>query len=143
MTISPQATISETPHRVVVGVDGSEGSDRALAWAAAEAERSGAILQVVTAFKPGYEFITPDEVRESMLQVIDRATSQVAALAPTVKVEGDYHEGSPAEVLINTGHHADLLVVGSRGQGGFRGLLLGSVSQQCSLHADCPVVIVP
>ena len=143
MTISPQATISETPHRVLVGVDGSEGSDRALAWAAAEAERSGAILQVVTAFKPGYEFITPDEVRKSMLQVIDRATSQVAALAPTVKVEGDYHEGPPAEVLINAGHHADLLVVGSRGQGGFRGLLLGSVSQQCSLHADCPVVIVP
>ena len=141
MTTTPQA--SPAPHRVVVGVDGSEGSDRALAWAAAEADRRNAILDVVTAFNPGYEFITPDEVQGSMQAVIDRAIGQVAASYPTVSVEGVHHEGSPAEILINAGHHADLLVVGSRGRGGFRGLLLGSVSQQCSQHADCPVVIVP
>ena len=52
------------------------------------------------------------------------------------------HEGSPAEILIEASRDADLLVVGSRGLGGFKGLLLGSVSQQCSQHARCPIVIV-
>jgi nucleotide-binding universal stress UspA family protein len=58
-------------------------------------------------------------------------------------VERVVREGQPAEVLVEAAEDADLLVVGSRGLGGFRGLLLGSVGQQCAHHARCPVVIVP
>ena len=65
MTTQSQASNPTKPRRVVVGVDGSEPSDRALNWAAAEADRSHAVLEVVAAFNPGYEFITPDEVRET------------------------------------------------------------------------------
>jgi len=59
-----------------------------------------------------------------------------------VEIERRVVEGRPAAVLVNESQGADLLVVGSRGHGGFAGLLLGSVSQQCAHHAACPVVIV-
>ena len=129
-------------HRVVVGVDGSDGCSKALEWAAAEANRIGAILEVNAVYAPGYEFITPDEVQQTMQDLIDEAIDRVAALAPGVAIEGMTHVGSPARTLIEASWGADLLVVGSRGLGGFTGLLLGSVSQQCSLHAHCPILIV-
>ena len=66
----------------------------------------------------------------------------IATVAPGVTFKGVTHEGPAAKVLLEASEGADLLVVGSRGLGGFSGLLLGSVSQQCSLHAHCPVVIV-
>jgi len=66
----------------------------------------------------------------------------VAKLAPGVTTVGHTHEESPAVVLIEASEGADLLVVGSRGLGGFKGLVLGSVSQQCSHHARCPITIV-
>ncbi len=129
-------------HRVVVGVDGSEGGRKALEWAAAEAHRIGAILEVNTAYAPGYEFITPDEVQQTMQEMIDEAIDHVTTLAPGVTVKGLTHEGPPARMLIEASWGADLLVLGSRGLGGFAGLLLGSVSEQCSLHAHCPILIV-
>jgi nucleotide-binding universal stress UspA family protein len=60
-----------------------------------------------------------------------------------IELEADAVEGPPADTLIAAGRDAELLVVGSRGRGGFAGLLLGSVSQQCAQHAPCPVVILP
>jgi nucleotide-binding universal stress UspA family protein len=128
--------------RIVVGVDGSENGDRALDWAAAQAERTGAVLEMRTSYGPGYVFVTPSEVDQAMRHVLDAASARVAKVAPKVVMEGKSHEGSPATDLIEASEGADLLVVGSRGLGGFRGLLLGSVSHQCSLHARCPVVIV-
>ncbi len=77
-----------------------------------------------------------------MQALVDEAIGQVAALAPSVATRGFAEEGSPAHVLIEAGTDAELLVVGSRGLGGFKGLLLGSVSQQCSQHARCSVMIV-
>lgn len=128
--------------RVVVGIDGSEPSARALAWAAAEAARLGATLELHAAFDPGYTFVAPDEVEEELRARIDEATAQVHELAPGVNVTGVTHQKSPAAALIEASRGADLLVVGSRGRGGFAGMLLGSVSLNCSLHAHCPVVIV-
>ncbi len=122
-------------HRIVVGVDGSEIAMRALDWAAAEPDRAGAVLEIHTAYELGYEFITHDEVLTSMGRRVEEAVSRVAELAPRVTTTRGMHEESPEEVLIEASDGADLLVVGSRGLGGFKGLLLGSVSQKCCLRA--------
>jgi nucleotide-binding universal stress UspA family protein len=142
MTTATTAQGKTPTHRVVVGIDGSEGSNRALEWAATEAVRRGAVLEAHTSYGPGYVFITPHEVHQAMQHLLDKAESHVVDLAPGLAFKGVIHEGSAAKFLIEASKGADLLVVGSRGLGGFSGLLLGSVSQQCSLHAHCPIVIV-
>jgi nucleotide-binding universal stress UspA family protein len=129
-------------HRVVVGIDGSHASDRALEWAAAEAARSGAVLEGHASYGSGYVFISSKEVHMALKKVVDQAAAHVADVAPGVTFTGVTHEGPAAKDLIDASKGADLLVVGSRGLGGFSGLLLGSVSQQCALHAHCPIVIV-
>jgi nucleotide-binding universal stress UspA family protein len=133
--------------RIVVGVDGSSSSDRALEWAIAEAQRSGAALHLVAAWMfpmaLGYAFTsTVKEVRESAQDVIDRAMARVGEVAPGVPVTGETTEQTPAPALVAAAKGADMLVVGSRGLGGFEGLLLGSVSQYCTRHATCSVVVV-
>jgi nucleotide-binding universal stress UspA family protein len=143
MTTSPAGPESATPiHRIVVGIDGSRGGDRALEWAAAEAARSGAVLEGHACYDPGYVFISREEVQMSLKRAIETAGIHVAEIAPGVTFEGVTHEGPAAKDLIDVSKGADLLVVGSRGLGGFSGLFLGSVSQQCALHAHCPIVIV-
>ena len=129
-------------HRIVVGIDGSTGGDRALEWAAAQAARSGAVLEGHASYDPGYVFVSRDEVEMSLQKALDKAAALVAEIAPGVTFKGVTHEGSPAKDLIDASKGADLLVVGSRGLGGFSGLFLGSVSQQCAVHAHCPIVIV-
>jgi nucleotide-binding universal stress UspA family protein len=126
----------------VVGIDGSEGSHRALEWAATEAARNGGVLEVHAVYSQGYAFVTPHEVERAMQRLLDDAATQIADVAPGVAFKGVIDEGSAAQILIEASKGAELLVVGSRGRGGFSGLLLGSVSQQCSLHAHCPIVIV-
>lgn len=140
---SPPETASPEPSvTIVVGVDGSRGSLRAVEWAAAEARRRGGVLEIHTAYNPGYVFVTADDVRQAMQRIIEEATSAAAEVAPDIPVRGIAHEATPARSLITASRDADLLVVGSRGLGGFAGLLLGSVSQKCSLHAHCTTVIV-
>lgn len=129
-------------HRVVVGIDGSHAGDRALEWAAAEAARSGAALEGHASYGSGYAFISSEEVQMFLKQVIEQAATRISENYPGVSFTGFTHEGSAAKDLIDASKGADLLVVGSRGLGGFSGLLLGSVSQQCALHAHCPIVIV-
>jgi nucleotide-binding universal stress UspA family protein len=75
--------------------------------------------------------------------MIDRAIEKVAEDVAGLDIEPRVLEGNTPQVLLERGKEADVLVVGSRGFGGFRGLLLGSVSQQCVEHATCPVVVVP
>ena len=144
--MSTETVISEGStgrgHRIVVGVDGSPESMRAVDWAAAEADRRGAVLDIRTAYEPGYEFITHEEVQRTMERLVDEVEARVAEVAPGVRTSSGTAEASPAAVLIEASDGADLLVVGSRGRGGFTGLLLGSVSQQCSLHSRCPIAIV-
>ena len=133
---------SGEPHRIVVGVDGSDNADRALEWATIQAEGTGSLLEIHAAFGPAYVFLAPSEVEATTRQLVEDAARRARHLAPQVAIDCVTHDGSPAPVLLEASAGADLLVVGSRGLGGFGGLLLGSVSQQCVMHAACPVVVV-
>jgi nucleotide-binding universal stress UspA family protein len=138
---------------IVVGVDGSEGALLALRFALAEARLRGAQVRAVSAWHVpalAYEgaFAAPDtrlreDVAAEMRRALERAIEAAADVAPEVTVDTVVREGPPPTVLLDEAADADLLVVGSRGLGGFRGLLLGSVGQQCAHHASCPLVIVP
>jgi nucleotide-binding universal stress UspA family protein len=82
------------------------------------------------------------ELEDYTRDTLTRAVSEATAGHPSVRVEARVAEGPAAEALISASHRASLLVVGSRGHGGFVGLLLGSVSQQCVTHAPCPVMVM-
>jgi len=135
---------------IVVGIDGSEAAKEALRWALEEARLRRSRLQAVYAWlRPqiggrGYiplEFLDPDVLRELAQERLDGFVDEVGQSAD-LKIESVAVEGPAAKVLVEAAKQAELLVVGSRGHGGFAGLLLGSVSQQCAQHAPCPVVIV-
>jgi nucleotide-binding universal stress UspA family protein len=145
-------TNSRQEARVVVGVDGSPGSLHALSWAAREARARDATLEVVAAWTYPTPVllipVAPDpptvkSLRTEARGMIDRALEKVAEDVAGLDIEPRVLEGNAPQVLLERGKEADVLVVGSRGFGGFRGLLLGSVSQQCVQHATCPVVVVP
>jgi len=145
-----RATQSFAMAQIVVGVDGSEASMRALEWAADEARRRHAHLRVVHAwlevFVDGY-FVAPavyerEAVEAAARETLDKAVASVPDGSPAIDVEPVLVHGQPAAVLLDEAEHADLVVVGSRGHGGFAGLLLGSVSQRVVHHAPCPVVVV-
>jgi nucleotide-binding universal stress UspA family protein len=148
-----QAGAGERPQgRIVVGVDGSEHSLRALRWALEEASFRKARLEAVTAWHTtytgdvgfgGYAPIDPAQLEAGARVLLEDALEQVSADASSVPVESVVVEGTAAQALLATAKGADLLVVGNRGRGGFRGLLLGSVSSQCVHHAPCPVVVIP
>lgn len=139
--------------RIVVGVDGSDESIVACTWAVEEAARRGAELVAVIAWSAPAWFAlegggAPEqerlagELRDAAAATLDRVLEPVLGERP-VPVERQVVEGNAVEALLHAAHHADLLVVGARGLGGFRGLLLGSVSAQLLHHATCPVVVVP
>ena len=139
---------------IVVGIDGSAGSQAALRFAAAEARLRKAKLRLVAAWSLTYvaapigmmapidDALLP-ELQKNARAVIDHAVAEVLGAATDIEIEKTIAEGSPAQVLVDAAQGADLLVVGTRGHGGFAGLLLGSVSQQIAHHAPCPIVIVP
>ena len=137
---------------IVVGVDGSPESLAALRWAAQEARLRGAMLRAVHAwfmpmvFTSGPPLLVLPEAGDELGEEGDKVLSDaLEAVAPDVEglaLERSVVEGSAAHCLLRAAEGADLLVLGSRGHGGFHGLLLGSVSQQCAHHAPCPVVIV-
>jgi nucleotide-binding universal stress UspA family protein len=139
--------------RIVVGVDGSPESERALQWAEAEAARRSAALDVVHAWMTPYPLNPPDyvidptpfEVRGA--ELLHWATSSLAGVAGSEHAPAEIRpvlvRDVPVNALIQAAEGAELLVVGSRGRGGFSGLLLGSVSQNCVQHAPCPVTVIP
>jgi len=137
--------------RIVVGVDGSQSSDSALAWALEHARRTGDEVQVVYAWRypdigdllsaNPFE-LQHDELEAEAARVLRHAHDRVGTPAD-VRIDPVLAMGRAAEALLRAAAAADLLVVGSRGRGGFTGLLLGSVSQHCVQHATCPVVVVP
>jgi nucleotide-binding universal stress UspA family protein len=145
--------MSESQQRIVVGVEGSGGAKAALRWAIREAEIRGAVIDVVTTFASTYVPASPDfnyvpldpadleaEVHKMQDAVVDEVLADLNG--STVEIRRRVMRGRPADTLIAVAEGADMLVVGSRGRGGFRGLLLGSVSQQIAHHGSCPVVIV-
>ena len=144
---------------VVVGIDGSAGSAAALHWATSEARLRKAPLRLVHAWTFGYAGVagggfggdlglgSSDDVGLSELhraaeRLLEDATAELSPAIEDIEIERLVVEGPAAAVLVGAVSADDLLVVGSRGHGGFAGLLLGSVSQQCAHHAPCPVVIV-
>ena len=137
--------------RIVVGVDGSEGSRRALRWAIGQAVARGADLQAVIVWQRTFDY-GRDRYWPADMDIAEGARSRLAATiaeeeqaaaAPGVVTEQLALEGEPGQALCTFAADADLLVVGSRGLGGFAGLVLGSVSTKCAHHSHCPVVIVP
>ena len=136
---------------IVVGVDGSEASKDALRWALEEARlRRSPLLAVYAWLFPqiggrGYipsELLDPELLRATAQEQLDGFVADLAGESDGVEIEHVVRQGPAAQVLVEAAEEAELLVVGSRGRGGFAGLLLGSVSQQCAHHAACPVVIV-
>lgn len=136
---------------ILVGHDGSECAQAALRWAARLAARAGLDLRVLRAWslttaptpaswEPG--FVPPLSDYETAVR--DELAAQVAAarLDPAVRVTTHVLHRPPAHGLVEAAGGADLLVVGARGRGGFTGLVLGSVSDQCVHHAPCPVTVV-
>jgi nucleotide-binding universal stress UspA family protein len=145
---------SAAPSVIAVGMDGSEHARRALRWAIDEARFRGAALRVVTAWHvplvvqergsgsaPPAMVSLEDLVRDAAEGVGSSAVDEVRdagveALEPVIR------EGQAADVLVDVSTGADLLVIGSRGHGGFSGLLAGSVSMQCVQHSHCPTTVV-
>jgi nucleotide-binding universal stress UspA family protein len=132
--------------RIVVGVDGSPEAAAALAWALDMAEPRHATVDTVHAFwcPSDSELLISGltEQQHKASDVLRSAVEPAAAAHPGLCIQQQVIEGSPAPVLIDACVGADLLVVGSRGRGGFAGLLLGSVSQQCVHYAPCPIAVV-
>ena len=138
---------------VVVGVDGSPNSMAALEWAAKHLnEHGGGTLKAVmswtypaaavTSMGIGGSVPPADAMQEATVEALDAFVGEVTIPA-SITVERIAVEGSPASELLAQSEHADLLVIGKRGHGGFLGLLIGSVTNQVVNHAACPVVVVP
>lgn len=138
--------------KVIVGTDGSPASARAVEWAAHEARAHGALLEILHGWTmplmvdPGGMVpmvgVSPDEMQRQAERVVAGAITVAKAIAGDY-VMGKVEQRSPAGYLVEESRRADLVVVGSRGHGGFVGLVLGSVAQQVATHAHCPVVVVP
>jgi nucleotide-binding universal stress UspA family protein len=139
---------------IVVGIDGSHNASHALDWAMAEAGIRAVPLTVITvnSVPASYWSGAPVELPGDESRVAEiRKTAEAAVADATAKLGASQPEsvtvtalsGFPAQVLVDASQGSDLLVVGSRGGGGFGALVLGSVSNQVMHHAHCPVVVVP
>jgi nucleotide-binding universal stress UspA family protein len=137
--------------RVVVGVDGSDCSLNALRWAARDAELTGSVLEVITAWTfPEHaaplgvivRLPWPEDLMAQAREALDALIERELPGCDRARVHAQVIRGSAAAVLLEASRDADLLVVGNRGRGAFADLLLGSVGEHCVRHALCPVVVV-
>ncbi|KUL41254.1 universal stress protein [Actinoplanes awajinensis] len=140
--------------RIVVGVDGSAGSKRALCWALGQARMSGASVEAVAAWQvpPMYAYAygwAPTGIDDAgIVTFAEKALAETVAEVlgkeqHPIPVTTRVVEGPAAQVLLAAGNGAQMLVVGSRGHGAFAGMMLGSVSQHCVQHAACPTAVIP
>jgi nucleotide-binding universal stress UspA family protein len=134
--------------RIVVGIDGSPGSEKATEWAIEEAVRCGAELVLVHGWMYPYTGTVTglsearDEMRLDAMRTLESAMASVRNLVPGLRCQSIISEESAAKAIIDAAVDGDLVVVGSRGRGGFRALLLGSVSRTVIQHAPCPVAVI-
>jgi len=133
--------------RIVVGVDGSQHARDALRWAAHFGRVFGARVEAVIAWEYppalGWSVLPDDwDPAEDMRKVLEESVADVFGDQPPAGLQQLVQEGGAARVLIEACEGAAILVVGSRGHGGFSGLLLGSVSANVAEHAPCPVLII-
>ncbi len=142
---------------IIVGVDGSEHSRLALGWAMREAAMRQVPLTAITVLpvpvRPATEIYWPipefpggreaaeRKAAENLQEMVDKVASETRENVPEIRVFAV--TGDPAEQLVRAARDADMVVVGSRGSGGFARLMMGSVSSKMAHHATCPVVIVP
>ncbi len=126
----------------MVGVDGSARSLEALRWAADEAHRRGAVLEVLHARFARKELLELADAEGYEARTVEDAVVVARELAPDVEVVGRLTDPPADQALVDASRGADLLVVGARGLSGLQELALGSVSLQCVHHAHCPVVVV-
>ena len=138
----------KTQGHIVVGVDGSDPSKSALRWAAQLAPALGGTIEAVTAWE--FPIIWPTEggaaiwwqPEDEARKILDETLKSVFGQSPPEGLIRSINQGHPANVLLDASKSAKMLIVGSRGHGGFAGLLLGSVSSACAEHATCPVLVV-
>lgn len=148
MTEMIEAVTSENPgeSRIVVGVDGSEGAQRALEFAAHEAARWGALLQVLCTYEipamTTWVVVPMESFEEAATSIVSDALDRVHALEPAVVTKGEVMLGEPGASLIRASRDASLLVVGCRGRGELACLVLGSVSEHVVHRARCAVTVV-
>lgn len=131
--------------RIVVGVDGSTSARAALAWAARQVRLTGAQLVVVGVWNwaTTHGFVPVGfDWQQDIEAMLEDAIRQAVEPDQRAQVRKHVTQGQPAQVLVQESEGAELLVVGSRGRGGFTGMLLGSTSQHVVNHASCPVVVV-
>lgn len=144
--------MTDQERRIVAGVDGSGSSKEALRWAIRQAGLTGATVDAIIAWRypvsaGGYGWAptgmgTGFDFKEDAEKVLADAIRAARDPGSGVSVRARAVEGNAAQVLLDASDGADLLVVGSRGHGGFTEALLGSVSQHCVHHAHCPVVVI-
>lgn len=141
-------TEKKTNHQIVVGVDGSESSKEALQWAARLAPALGATIHAIVAWEYpivfGLEGGIPSAWRpdETAKEILNNSLNAVFPKERPAGLKGSISQGHSTFVLLDASKEAEMLIVGSRGLGGFAGLLLGSVSSACAEHAKCPVLVV-
>ena len=135
--------------RIVVGVDGSPNAEAAVQWALGEALAREGELRLVRAWQDPYRWTDPEVIREVHGDLLAQEESELDVVADHLQaelrrpVDRAVGRGAASEVLRTEAEAADLLVLGTRGLGGFAGVLLGSVATQLSQHAPCPLVLVP
>lgn len=132
--------------RIVVGVDGSAASVDALRWAMTQAELTAATVQAIATWQsPSEHGIALYAAEIDWVDITQRTLDvaiKEAGLGDRQDVETVVLQGTPAHVLVEASREAQLLVVGTRGHGGFAGLLLGSTSEYVIAHAACPVLVI-
>ena len=149
-----QGSPGQTEHmkHIVVGVDGSDGSDRALQWALDQAAATSAEVDAVLVYDiplawidVGSDYQAPliEHAAKKAQEALHAILAEQVGDSSNVTVRPLVIDGTAADALVTASRGADLLVVGSRGRGGFTGLLLGSVSQRCVERSSCPVVVIP
>lgn len=143
-----EAKGNKAEHVIIVGVDGSESSKNALRWAARLAPSLNATIHAIVAWEYPIVFgleggipgiWKPDGTAR---EILNNALDSVFGKERPAELKGSICQGHPTFVLLDASNGADMLIVGSRGLGGFAGLLLGSVSSSCAEHAKCPVLVV-
>ncbi len=134
-------------NKIIVGVDGSLSSNAALEWAAQEAEIRDSALELIHAWNypnlgyGGYVAVLEDFEKDAGA-LLDEVVTATQTAHPKLKLVSSLLQGPTAQIIMDRAKEADMVVVGSRGRGGFSGLLLGSVGQQLVHHSPAPVVII-
>jgi nucleotide-binding universal stress UspA family protein len=142
------STQAAATHRIVVGIDGSPTSAAVAEWAAHQAELTGADLEALMTWEwpttYGWSLPVPSgyDPADDSETLLEQVLEPVREAHPSISIQSSVIEGHPAPLLVKASQGADLLVVGSRGHGGFAGMLLGSVSEHCVTNAHCPVLVL-